>query len=89
VEHSRRVEPATQLSANGETAGKETYHSGRNHWVDEMTRMVAGGVAVLFVLNTWGIGFVEDDGSAGFLGTSHARGRGGDAQDPRRISRNF
>ncbi len=32
--------------------------------------MVAGGVAVLFVLNTWGIGFVEDDGSAGFLGIS-------------------
>ena len=62
--------PATQPSADAETAEDETGSSGRNHWIDEMTRMVAAGVAVIFVLNTWGVSLVRDDGSAGILGIS-------------------
>ncbi len=70
AEKFSRAEPVTQPSADAGAVEGDTGISGQYHWLDEMSRMVAVGVAVLFVLNTWGIGFVEDDGSAGFLGIS-------------------
>jgi len=70
AEKFSRAQPATQPSADAEAAADETGSSGRNHWIDEMTRMVAAGVAVIFVLNTWGVSLVRDDGSAGILGIS-------------------
>jgi small-conductance mechanosensitive channel len=70
AEKYSRAEPGTQTSADAGTAEEEAGPSHRNHWLDEMTRMVAVGVAVLFVLDTWGVSLVRDDGSVGFLGIS-------------------
>ena len=68
AEKFSRAEPVTQPSADAGAAEGEAGNADRDHWLDQMTRMVAVGVAVIFVLNTWGIGLVRDDGSAGFLG---------------------
>jgi moderate conductance mechanosensitive channel len=70
AEKFSHVHPAAQSSADAGTARAETGLSGRNHWIDEMARMAALVVAVLYVLDIWGIDLVQDDGSVGFLGTT-------------------
>lgn len=42
----------------------------RGGWIDTMAGMLGWVIAVIFVLNVWGISFVRDDGSVGFLGTA-------------------
>ncbi|MEE8456145.1 MAG: mechanosensitive ion channel domain-containing protein [Limibaculum sp.] len=70
AEHFIHARSLPQISADDEAADDARDLSGRSHWVDQMARLVAVGVAVLFVVNIWGVSFVQDDGSAGFLGIS-------------------
>jgi small-conductance mechanosensitive channel len=70
AERFSRDKPATEPSDNVETAEQEAGYSGQSHWLDEMTRVAAIGVAVVFVLDRWGISLARDDGSVGFLGIS-------------------
>jgi small-conductance mechanosensitive channel len=63
-----RAKSAAQSSDDNEAAEGEAGNSGRSHWLDEMTRVVAIGVAVVFVLDRWGVSLARDDGSIGFLG---------------------
>jgi small-conductance mechanosensitive channel len=70
VERFSRPKLATHPAADTETAEGEVGNLGRSHWLDEMTRVVAIGIAVVFVLDRWGVSLARDDGSVGFLGIS-------------------
>ncbi len=61
-----RLAEETEATTNETTADVSGVPAG-GHWLDEMTRVISIGIAVIFVLNTWGVGLVRSDGSIGFI----------------------